>query len=280
MKPVEPIGIEGWHARLRLGFDGAGGRTRLHRREHLGPLVMQRPLYPEGGAVCQAIVVHPPGGVAGGDSLEIVVEAAGGAHAQLTTPGATKWYRGFGRPASQRVSQRVGGGGTCEWLPQENIVFDGATARMTLEVEIDEGGAYCGWEIVCLGRTAGEKPFVDGALRQKLNVTVAGRLLLFESAVLDADDRLLAARTSLGDATAFGTMLAVGPTMRPDVLEDARAAARRHAGTAVTVVDGALIARWVGVQAEGAKAAFIDIWKVLRPWYCGRQAVVPRIWAT
>lgn len=280
MKPVEPIAIEGWHARLRLGFDGAGGRTRVHRREHLGPLVMQRPLYPEDAKLCQAIVVHPPGGVAGGDSLEIAVDAMDGALAQLTTPGATKWYRGFGRPASQRVCLRVGGGSTCEWLPQENIVFDGATARMSLEVEIDAGAAYCGWEIVCLGRAAGDKPFVEGVLRQKLNVTVAGRLLLFENAVLDADDRLLAARTSLGDATAFGTMVAVGPTMRPDVLEDARAAARSHAGAAVTVVDGALIARWVGAQAEDAKAAFIHIWKVLRPWYCERQAVVPRIWAT
>jgi urease accessory protein len=280
MKPVEPIAIGGWHARLNLGFDSSHGRTRLHRREHAGPLVIQRPLYPEGGEVCQAIVVHPPGGVAGGDSLDIAVEAAGGAHAQITTPGAAKWYRGFGRSANQRVQVKVGGDGTCEWLPQENIVFDGAAARMTLEVELAEGGAYCGWEIVCLGRTAGGEPFASGELRQRLSVSMAGRPVLFESAVLDARDRLLVASTALGDATAFGTLVAAGPAMRANVLDGARAAAQRHAGAAVTVVEGVLVARWVGAQAEDAKAAFIDIWTVLRPWYCGRPAVVPRIWAT
>lgn len=280
MKPVEPIAIGGWHARLHLGFDGADGRTRLYRREHVGPLVMQRPLYPEDGKVCQAIVVHPPGGVAGGDVLEIEVDARDGAHAQLTTPGATKWYRGFGRSACQRVQVRVGRDDTCEWMPQENIVFDGAMAQIALEVDVAEGGAYCGWEITCLGRIAGSEPFRNGELRQSLAVTVSGRPLLFERAVIAARDRSLASRTALGGATAFATLVATGPADPAGVVDAARAAAQRHANTAVTMLDGVLVARWVGAQAEDAKAAFIDIWKVLRPWYCGKQAVVPRIWAT
>jgi hypothetical protein len=102
--------------------------TILARREHRGPLRVQKALYPEGPGVCHAIVLHPPAGIAGGDQLEIRVEADAGAHALLTTPGAGKWYRSSGAQSSQRIHIKVGAGATAEWLPQESILFSGALA--------------------------------------------------------------------------------------------------------------------------------------------------------
>ncbi len=119
----------GWRARLELGFANEDSRTRLVRRAHEGPLVVQKPLYPEGEDVCQCIVVHPPGGIAGGDDIELRVDVESGAHAQLTTPGATRWYRNAGADAAQRIVFSVADGGVLEWLPQGTIVFDGATRR-------------------------------------------------------------------------------------------------------------------------------------------------------
>src|SRR3982075_4786468 len=110
MQLAEPI-LASWKAELRLEFERREGRTVLAKRRHEGPLVVQKPLYPEGDAVGHAIVVHPPAGIAGGDELEFSARADEGAHALLTTPGAGKWYRSGGAWARQRLQVARRGGG-------------------------------------------------------------------------------------------------------------------------------------------------------------------------
>jgi urease accessory protein len=60
-----------WHAELELAYARFGDCTRPVMRRHLGPLRVQKHLYAEGPEVCQHIIVHPPGGIAGGDRLDI-----------------------------------------------------------------------------------------------------------------------------------------------------------------------------------------------------------------
>jgi urease accessory protein len=103
------------------------------------------------------VIVHPPGGIAGGDELELNISAGEHAGVQLTTPGAGKWYRGFGRNARQTVRIGVAAGAMCEWLPQENIVFDGAAAQMSLQVDLADDAVFCGWDFTCLGRPQGDQ---------------------------------------------------------------------------------------------------------------------------
>ena len=80
-----PADAGGWRAELSLGFtaepvvdgprDGAPAAplTRLTTRAHRGPLVVQRPFYPEGPGVPHVYLLHPPGGIVGGDSLRVEV---------------------------------------------------------------------------------------------------------------------------------------------------------------------------------------------------------------
>ena len=105
-----------WQARLALQFERRDARTVLVRRAHEGPLVVQKPLYPEGDGVCQCIIIHPPGGIAGGDRLDLDIEAGAGAFTQLTTPGAAKWYRAGGHEASANTRIRAGPGAVVEWM--------------------------------------------------------------------------------------------------------------------------------------------------------------------
>jgi hypothetical protein len=131
MRVADPVVADpaaSWKAELSLGFEFTDGRTVLARKQHDGPLVVQKALYPEGGEVCHAIIVHPPAGIAGGDELALNVQSGKAAAALLTTPGAGKWYRTSGPWAAQRLVFDVEG--TLEWLPQETIVFDGARADL------------------------------------------------------------------------------------------------------------------------------------------------------
>src|SRR5881394_3228866 len=146
MQLADPL-AQAWKAELRLGFAAENGRTVLRERRSEGPLVVQKPLYPDGESVCHAIVVHPPGGIAGGDQLSLKVRAGEGAHALLTTPGAAKWYRSGGAWAEQSLDFDVDG--TLEWLPRETIVFDSALAGLRTRISLGEKASFIGWEVMC-----------------------------------------------------------------------------------------------------------------------------------
>ena len=113
--------------------------------------------------------MHPPGGVVGGDELRIDVQVDAGAHALITTPAATKFYRCDGRISSQTQELRAAGA-TLEWLPQENIFYRGADARTATRVHVDADSRFIGWEINCLGLPARGEPFDAGALRLDLEL--------------------------------------------------------------------------------------------------------------
>ncbi|MEF8719615.1 MAG: urease accessory protein UreD [Candidatus Accumulibacter necessarius] len=271
----------GWQARLSLGFERRAETTVLVQREHCGPLRVQKALYPEGAAVCHAIVLHPPGGVAGGDRLEISVAAAPGAHALLTTPGAGKWYRSGGRQAQQSLTVRVAREAVVEWLPQETIVFDGAEATMHSRIELAAGGVFCGWEILCLGRTAAGERFSYGHLDLATRIEREGRPLWLERGQLCGGSPWLEAAAGLAGQPVSATLLLAGRTVEREWLEACRALPVADGLlTGVTALPELLVARCLAPGAELARAWLGDVWQLLRPAALGRQAVPPRIWST
>ena len=194
-----------WQAELRLGFAmmplTSGERTVLRENRHRGPLRVQKALYPEGDGVCQAIVLHPPSGIAGGDQLTISATVETGAHAQLTTPGAGKWYRSGGADASQRIELTVSEGATLEWLPQETIVFDGARARMETRVALAADSRFIGWDILCLGRAAAGERFEKGRFDLFFRVDRANVPLWIERGGFSGSDPMLSSPAGWAGAT-------------------------------------------------------------------------------
>jgi urease accessory protein len=241
---------------------------------------VQRPFYPEGRGLCQTIVVHPPGGIAGGDALELYARIGDRAQVQLTTPGATKWYRGFERSASQTVRLEVNAGGLCEWLPQENIVFDGAEANLALEVELEDDATWCGWDFTCLGRPESGAPFDSGRFRQRTVIRLNGEPLFREQACFEAGEALLSSPAVLDGRCAYGMLIVAGPSVPQAEIERARQIVNACPRAGISAMRAVLVARWVGDRVEQGRALFVSLWAVLRPWYAQRMAMVPRIWMT
>jgi urease accessory protein len=265
-----------WLATLRLRFAVDGGTTRLAERAHTGPLRVQKALYPEGPAICHAIMLHPPGGVVGGDQLEIAVDADAGAHAFLTTPGAAKWYRANGKVSRQRVALRVAAGAACEWMPQESIFYDAAHVDLHHAVELAPGARYIGMEILCFGRRASNERFTTGAVQQHTQIRLAGKLVWWEQGAITPGPAM-AGLLGLRGHTVCATLIAVGPPVPAALLASLRGL---EPAVGITQMKSVLVARYLGDDSETARHALVRVWQHLRPHLLGCAAPLPRIWQT
>jgi len=272
----------GWQARLQLGFERRDQATILARREHFGPLRVQKALYPEGESVCHAIVLHPPSGIAGGDELEIALQVGAHAHALLTTPGAGKWYRSSGPEASQRVRLEVAEHGVLEWLPQETIVFDGARVRMEMEIVLKKEARFIGWEVLCLGRRAAGERFASGEMSLQTRIELEGRTIWLERGRLEGGSPLLDSPAGLAGYSVSATLLALGAGLDAALLAACReiVPVEPEARFGITLLPEVLVARYLGHASESAREWFSALWRVLRPAMIGCEASTPRIWNT
>jgi urease accessory protein len=273
--------------------------TFLAYRRHVGPLRIQKPLYPEGPGICHAVIVHPPGGIAGGDVLKIDVDVGAGSHAVMTTPGATKWYKSNQRSSRQSVTLHVHDGARLDWLPQNNLFFNASHAELDLHLTVAPSASAIGWETAQLGRQAAGEHWQLGDLRSRTVLARPdGQLLWTEQAVLSADDPIRHALQGLGGWAVFGTLWAVSADLQAGTA-GATSAAPMDADSAlieqltallgfddnirggVTCLPGGVILiRAVARQIETLQALFIECWGLLRPALHGVPAQVLRIWST
>lgn len=272
-----------WLAELKLGFEYDGRRTILSERLHYGPLIIQKPFYPE-GEVCHIYLIHPPGGIVGGDELHLNVNVNKNAHALLTTPAATKFYRGNDFQAKQIQNINVSAGCKMEWLPQETIFFSGCEANTKTIINLEDSAQFIGWEIICLGRPASNEVFEQGYIRQVVEVWREKEPIVIERSRLQGGDEILQSAWGMQGFVVMGTMI----TTNADnlVLEAVRENIEKQnldsntIRLSATLINDVLICRVLANQAESARESFIAIWKTLRPLVMQRAAVAPRIWYT
>lgn len=276
----------GWQAFLALDFASRGQRTVLARRRHEGPLAVQKPLYPEEDrSICHMTLLHPPGGLAGGDTLGIDISLDAGTHAVLTTPGATKWYKaGPAYPASQRIHIGVGPQARLDWLPQENIYFNHSQARQDFQVRLADGATAIGWDAALLGRQASGEAWSEGTVHGETRLLNAdGKLLWMERQRLEADATLRSAPQGLAGFPVYGTLWAAAPACDAALAESLAPRLpfgdRIRAG-ATSPVRGVLLVRAVADNMEPLRHLFAELWLRLRPLVHGVPGRPLRLWAT
>lgn len=268
-----------WQAVLQLQFSRQANRTVLSKNRHQGPLVVQRPFYPGDGA-CHVYLLHPPGGLVGGDRLQVHVETEAESHAFITTPAANKFYRSAGLTASIEQRIQVGANSAVEWLPQETILYRGAHARMLTRIDMAGKGKYMGWEIMCFGRPAANETFDIGHYEQRIELWRENSPLVIERSAFSGEDAVRSAKWGYAQQPVSATLLAT-PVKESDFasLRD-NIADFDESYCSMTLIDGVLIARYLGQHVRQASSYFQTIWQELRPQLIGVPAMMPRIWAT
>jgi urease accessory protein len=270
-----------WKAELELSFELGEGRTRLIRRRHRGPLVVQRPFYPEKDGTCHVYLLHPPAGIVGGDELHQFFSIGEGARCVLTTPGATKFYRSALNKGSQHTAVIVGTGGVCEYLPQETIIFDGANAEIETRVTLADEATFMGWDFIYLGRPAANERFTTGTVSQRIEIMRKGKKIWFERFKICGGSPLQNARYAYARRSVFGTMVYAG-RLREGLAERVRNLLSLDTSSVFSIsqLENVVVCRYLGEQAEEGKRIFIQAWGALRFVCEGKDACLPRIWAT
>ena len=273
-----------WHARLQLDYTLEGTRT-VARHAHNGPLHILQSLYPEGDAVCHNVLAHPPGGLVGGDTLDITATVGPGAHGLVTTPGATRFYRSTGERALQRTHLSLAEGTRLEWLPLEALCYNACNAENHLTLNLAPGAECMGWDVTALGLPHAGQPFDTGRFVQ--HIEAPGRWL--ERGVIDAaDHRLLESPLGLAGQRCMASLFFVVGTpleraRRDTALDAARAVMDAHAlkaSAGATSPNGqVLVVRALAPQVEPAMQLLQQVRAAWRAALWQLDAEPPRIWA-
>lgn len=276
----------GWKAELLIEFKNPRGKSILGDCRRMGPLTFQRPFYPE-GAICHLYLLHPPGGIVGGDDILFHARVKENAHALITTPGATKFYCSAGATAKQKQKFFIDSGGVFEWFPLEIIVFPGAIFHASTEVNLEADSVFFGWDILCLGRLVNGDLFNKGSLKNRFIIRRNGHLVYIDQMQINNDfepgKELLSAPGMRGfPVTAVFIATGVNKKMLKELRELSAISVDKNNSCikGMTLINDLLVARYLGSDPEEAKHYFIIIWGYLRKAVLKRNVCTPRIWAT
>jgi urease accessory protein len=272
-----------WLASLNLDYTLEAERS-VARYLHQGPLRILQSLYPEGDAVCHNVLVHPPSGLVGGDTLDMKVTVGAGSHGLVTTPGATRFYRSEAGLATQQVHARLETGSRLEWLPLEAIAYNGCDGLNHAVFDLAPGAELITWDITALGLPAADLPYVHGTFRQHLEIPG----IWLERGTLNATDtRLMDSPLGLAGQRCMATLVfAAGSAMANERIERALACARelleaselRLTAGATSPHQQVIVLRVLAPVTEPAMQLLRQVWAAWRQEMWGMQGTYPRLW--
>ncbi|HML83036.1 MAG TPA: urease accessory protein UreD [Thiomonas arsenitoxydans] len=275
-----------WHSRLQLRFSAEPARTVL-RHQHEGGLRALASHYPEDPQICHQVLVHPPGGLVGGDILDIDLSVQEGAHALVTTPGAGRFYRSTGAPARQTLEARLAPGARLEWLPLETLAYNDCLGENRSRFHLAPGAELMAWDLLALGLPAADAAFRSGRFTQHIELP---GIWLERGCIAGDDDALLYGPGGLRGHTALATLFfAAGSPLasprREALLDVARQAADDAQQASVlfgaTAPHAQIVAlRVLGHRIEPVAALCRAVWAAWRQTGWGVEDCAPRVWST
>lgn len=273
-----------WHAQLDIQYSLENART-VARFSHNGPLRVLQSLYPEGDAICHNVLVHPPGGLVGGDTLDIQLKLEANSHCLITTPGATRFYRSEQGVATQKVHAKVADQARLEWLPLETLAYNACHGLNHAVFELAPSAEMMAWDITALGLPHAHQPFEQGQLQQHMEVA---NLWLERGLIHAQDQRLLNSPVGLAGQRCLSTFIfacgsALSHERRTTALETARALITQAPAEIFAGVtapnDQMIVLRTLSAVTEPAQNLLRSVWAAWRHELWRLSSDSPRIWA-
>lgn len=288
-----------WHAFLDLKLALTQRGVALKTSAHQGPLYVQKPFYPEGRDLAHLYILHPPGGLVSGDTLNLSCHQDPDAHLLLTTPGAGRVYRARQDKSLQSQNNlfHVSENASLEWLPQETILYPEANTKLMTRVDLAANARFIGWEITCFGLPASDQAFTSGQVSQTFEIRQQGQIKFREKNLINKNSFHLLSQQAGFNKQSVNALMVAGPfinepnkSQETDTLDKVISAlqldcehlnqAQSHAMASVSLTGEFLLIRYLGDSSEQAKQLFLSCWQKIRPLLLNRDACIPRIWAT
>lgn len=286
------MSFDTWQASIKLEFRKDNDKTLMVRNLHYGPLVVQKPFYPE--VACHVYLLHPPGGVASCDHL--CVEAKANEHSQvlITTPGATKFYKGENNYSLFEQNFYVENDASLEYLPAQNIFYKGTHTKVKTTFYLKDNSRIAFRDVSKCGMKDEERPFENSSLFNTVTIVENGKEKLIETSFIDGQDDLEALSGNYG-CVYTGTYIT--NKVCEETLDKIRAILDSYKDNssfehtqrydpnfrfyaAAGVVDNYTVVRFLSSQNEAIEKAIVDIWKLTRFETVGLKPCLPRIWST
>ena len=161
-------------------------------------------LFPQRTNSLEAIMINSSGGLTGGDRFAIRGSAGQGARLTLTTQAAERAYRAKDGWARVETRLEAQAGAHLFWLPQELILFRGASLDRSLHIDLAANARLLMVEPVLFGRLAMGEVLDQARLRDRIEIRREGRPLYRDAVRLEGD--LAAQLARPGVAAGCGAM--------------------------------------------------------------------------
>jgi len=273
-----------WRADLKLDYTLESQRTVV-RYLHQGPLRILQSLYPEGDQICHNVLVHPPGGLVGGDTLDIQVTVAEGAHGLVSTPGATRFYKSGGHPALQQVVAHLADNAKLEWLPLEAIAYNDCEATNRAIFNLVPSAELITWDVTALGLPSSDMAFTQGHFQQHIEIP---GVWLERGNIRGEDTRWLNSPLGLAGGKCLASLVfasgsAIDSDRTTQALEAAREVIESHPlrlQAGITCVHPQVIVlRVMSPLVEPTMDLLKKVWAVWRHTLWALPSTPPRIWS-
>jgi urease accessory protein len=236
-----------------------------------GPLVMReagasKVRLPRGSR--QAILINTSGGLAGGDHLSLDIRCTQSASLTVTSQAAERVYRTLGPPAVIQANFQAARGASLLWLPQETILFDGASLERHYDIDLAPGATFIALEPIVFGRHEMGETARAVRILDRWRIRLDGKLMHADD--LRIDSSLSQSAATFAGAGAMATLIVVANDaerhidLLRDILGDQGGA---------SAWNGKLVARCLAGDGYGLRKLLIPMLMAV----VGEKAV-PRIW--